>query len=260
MNTFVMTVITKEFDGIFLIGINRPTKKNCVNHETAVQLLEAFKSFNATPKHKVAILYGEGGTFCAGYDLQEVSEGRHMEKGPEFVDFIQKHRFLGPTNLKIEKPIIAAIEGYAVAGGFELTLMADLRVVADDAIMGVFCRRVGVPLIDGGTVRLPKIIGLGRALDIILTGRDVYAKEAKEIGLATMISPKGQALNKAIDLARLIMKHPEACMLTDRQSVFNSSQCSHDDAMGFEYEKGQEVLVEAIEGAKKFTKRSRSKL
>ncbi|CAJ0580145.1 unnamed protein product, partial [Mesorhabditis spiculigera] len=256
-----MSVITKNADGVFLIGINRAVKKNCVNHQTAVELLAAFQRFNATPELKVAVLYGEGGTFCAGYDLSEVATGSHVKPDDTaFEEFIEKHRFMGPTNLKLKKPLIAAVEGYAVAGGLELSLMADLRVIAEDATLGVFCRRVGVPLIDGGTVRLPQIVGLGRTLDIILTGRAVDAAEAHQIGLANRVVKKGEAVNVAISLAREIMKHPELCMLTDRRSVFNSLNGSHDEAMKFEYEKGQEVLVEAIQGAQKFTKRDRSKL
>ncbi|TKR64236.1 hypothetical protein L596_024806 [Steinernema carpocapsae] len=149
-------------DSVLLIGINRAKKKNCVSHETAKQLISAFERFEESKDYKVAVLYGEGGTFCAGYDLSEVSKG---EFPPE--KFLEKYRPMGPSMMQFSKPVIGAIEGHAVAGGFELSLMCDLRVVAKSAKFGVFCRRHGVPLIDGGTVRLPKLIGMSRAMDMM---------------------------------------------------------------------------------------------
>ncbi|TKR64237.1 hypothetical protein L596_024807 [Steinernema carpocapsae] len=165
------TVNVTPYGEILLIGINRPKKRNCVNHETAKQLVSAFERFENYKEFKVAILYGEGGTFCAGYDLNQVAKGQFPPK-----EFLDKYRFMGPSLMRFSKPIIGAIEGYAVSCGLEISLMCDLRVVAKSAKFGIFCRRLGCPLLDGGTVRLPKLIGMSRAMDMILTGREVDAK------------------------------------------------------------------------------------
>ncbi|CAI5448091.1 unnamed protein product [Caenorhabditis angaria] len=244
--------ITEE-NGILLIGINRASKKNCVNHETARELVTAFEKFNNTDDLKCAILYGEGGTFCAGYDLEEVSTGGFTKIESEF---LEKYRYMGPSIMPIKKPLIAAIEGYAVAGGLELSLMADLRVCSKSSKMGVFCRRVGVPLIDGGTVRLPRVVGLGRALDLILTGREIGAIEAKEWGLVNRVAEDGKALDEAIKLAELIRSHPELCMLADRESTYHSLDHSTQDAFDFEFQ-SVKVLPDSIKGAKNFIKKSK---
>ncbi|GMT04863.1 hypothetical protein PENTCL1PPCAC_27037, partial [Pristionchus entomophagus] len=240
-------------DGIFVITINNPTRNNCVGHPTAKALVDAFEQFEADDNAKVAVLHGEGSNFCCGYDLKEVSEGGFVNADEQF---LAKYRYMGPTAMALRKPLIAAVEGYAVAGGLEMSLLADLRVASSSARFGVFCRRVGVPLIDGGTVRLPKVIGLGGALDLILTGREVNAEEALSIGLVNRVVEKGKALEESIKLAKLIASHPNQCMLVDRTSVYNSlSTPNLKDALDFEYTEGVSVLNESIQGALKFMNR-----
>uniref|UniRef100_A0A8R1HSK3 Uncharacterized protein n=1 Tax=Caenorhabditis japonica TaxID=281687 RepID=A0A8R1HSK3_CAEJA len=249
-------LVNTRCDGpVFLIGINRPEKKNCVNHATALQLIDAFERFNEDSAMKTAVLYGEGGTFCAGYDLEAVSKAEHQVVEPSFFD---NYRYMGPSILKLKKPLIAAIEGYAVAGGLELSLMADLRVAASSAKMGVFCRKVGVPLIDGGTVRLPRVIGLGRALDLILTGREIRAEEAMQWGLVNRIAKDGEVLNEAVELAKLIASHPEACMLADRESTYYSLDHTEDESFAHEFESIR-VLAESVKGAQKFVQSKKKK-
>ncbi|EGT32126.1 CBN-ECH-3 protein [Caenorhabditis brenneri] len=246
-------VKTRKDGPVFLIGINRPAKKNCVNHATALQLIDAFEKFNEDISLKTAVLYGEGGTFCAGYDLESVSKAEHQTVADDFFD---KYRYMGPSIMKIKKPLIAAIEGYAVAGGLELSLMADLRVSSPTAKLGVFCRRVGVPLIDGGTVRLPRVIGLGRALDMILTGREVGAQEALQWGLVNRIAE--DAVEEAVKLGKLIASHPELCMLADRESTYYSLDHTEDESFAFEFE-NTKVLAESIKGAQKFVKEQKDR-
>ncbi|EFO87643.1 CRE-ECH-3 protein [Caenorhabditis remanei] len=248
-------VITRQDGPVFLIGINRANKKNCVNHATALQLIDVFEKFNEDPTLKTAVLYGEGGTFCAGYDLESVSKAEHQNVADDFFD---KNRYMGPTIMKIKKPLIAAIEGYAVAGGLELSLMADLRVASTSAKFGVFCRRVGVPLIDGGTVRLPRVVGLGRALDMILTGREVGTQEAFQWGLVNRIADEGKTVEEAIKLGKLIASHPEMCMLTDRESTYYSLDHTEEESFANEFE-STKVLAESIKGAQKFMKEQKSK-
>ena len=204
---------------VFTVVLSRPEHRNAVDGETAVALAEAFRQFEAEPDAKVAVLYGEGGTFCAGADLKAVSEGRRASNptrregdGP-----------MGPSRMVLSKPTIAAVAGYAVAGGLELALWCDLRVVEESAIFGVFCRRWGVPLIDGGTVRLPRIIGMGRALDMILTGRPVGAEEALRFGLADRVVPDGESRTAAESLAEQIAGFPERCMRSDRLSAYEQA-------------------------------------
>ncbi|GIY88431.1 hypothetical protein CDAR_287421 [Caerostris darwini] len=195
-----VVLVTKRYP-LYLVGINRPKKRNCVNSETAFELKKAFENFAEDSQAHAAVLYGVGGTFCAGYDLQEVSGGEvnlSPDVGP-----------MGPTKMLLKKPVMAAIDGHAVAGGLELALWCDLRVMEESAILGVFCRRFGVPLIDGGTVRLPKLIGLAKALDMILTGRGVNGREAYEMGLVTKLCKKGEALQQAIDLAESLCDVPQ---------------------------------------------------
>ncbi|PIC22420.1 hypothetical protein B9Z55_016486 [Caenorhabditis nigoni] len=252
VNNFVNT---RQDGPVLLIGINRANKKNCVNHATALQLIDAFETFNNDSTMKTAVLYGEGGTFCAGYDLKSVSKAEHQSVADDFFD---KYRYMGPSIMKIKKPLIAAIEGYAVAGGLELSLMADLRVSSPSAKFGVFCRRVGVPLIDGGTVRLPRVVGLGRALDLILTGREIGAKEALEWGLVNRIAEEGKVIEEAVKLGKLIASHPEMCMLADRESTYYSLDHTEEESFAYEFE-STKVLAESIKGAQKFVEQQKNR-
>jgi enoyl-CoA hydratase len=231
-----------------LVAIARPQRRNAVDADTAAALAQAFRRFEDDPDAHVAVLAGDGGTFCAGADLKAISEGggnllSDTGDGP-----------MGPSRLHLAKPVIAAIEGHAVAGGLELALWCDLRVVAEDAVMGVFCRRFGVPLIDGGTVRLPRLIGQSRALDLVLTGRAVDAAEALAIGLANRVVPSGQAVESALELAAQIAALPQICMRNDRRSLLEQWGFSEDEAMRQEYARGLQTLAsgESVEGAKRF--------
>lgn len=237
-----------------LIEIQRPEVRNAVDPPTAKSLYEAFREFDEDKDSYVAVLYGAGGNFCAGYDLKALSKSDGTEiKSPDVSDMGP----MGPTRLRLSKPVIAAISGYAVAGGLELALLCDLRVVDQSAVMGVFCRRFGVPLVDGGTVRLPQLIGLSRAMDLILTGRPVDAQEAFSIGLANRLVPKGTALEAAISLATDIAQYPQGCMRTDRSSALNAvyDAGSEADALAYEFSHGINVIQEeSIPGASSFAK------
>ncbi|WP_238422396.1 crotonase/enoyl-CoA hydratase family protein [Gordonia sp. 'Campus'] len=208
-----MTVIERTEGPVRVIGIDRPDRRNAVDRATADALADAFRRFDADESVAVAVLHGEGGTFCAGADLKAIADGDPNRVDPE------GDGPMGPSRMELTKPVIAAISGYAVAGGLELALWADLRVVDDDAVFGVFCRRWGVPLIDGGTVRLPRLIGESRAMDLVLTGRAVAADEALAIGLANRVVPSGTSLAAAIALATEIAAFPQTCMRQDRMSV-----------------------------------------
>lgn len=240
---------------MFLIGINRPDKRNAVNQETAAELYEAIETFEKTEDLYAAVLYGKGGNFCAGYDLSEVAAAASAGSLPD-ADTLPKGRGpMGPSRMMFSKPIIAAVSGYAVAGGLELACMCDLRIVEQSAIMGVFCRRFGVPLIDGGTVRLPQLIGLSRALDMILTGRPVTANEALQMGLANRVVPVGAALGEATKIAQTLSNFPQECMRRDRESAFYScfNATSLDDAFKFEYDNAKAVIKsESVKGAQRF--------
>lgn len=242
-----MSVRTEKRGPVTTIVLDRPERRNAVDRTTASALAAAFRAFEADESATVAVLYGAGGTFCAGADLKAIAEGEGNRvasdgDGP-----------MGPSRMKLDKPVIAAIAGHAVAGGLELACFCDLRVAEEDATLGVFCRRFGVPLIDGGTVRLPRIIGLGRALDLILTGRPVGADEALAIGLVNRVVPKGTAREEAEALALAIASHPALCMRGDRRSVFASFDRDHDAAMAFEFEQGIEVIAtESLDGARRF--------
>jgi enoyl-CoA hydratase len=197
---------------VWTVVLDRPGVRNAVDRATATALADAFRAFEASPDSAVAVLWGAGGTFCAGADLRamdNVLDPDPLADAP-----------MGPSRLALSKPVIAAISGHAVAGGLELALWCDVRVVEADAVLGVFCRRWGVPLVDGGTVRLPRIVGLGRALDLILTGRPVAADEALAIGLANRVVPVGTARSAAEDLAGQIAAFPQACVRSDRRSVY----------------------------------------
>lgn len=229
------------------VVINRPEARNAVNGPTARALFEAFDEFDKDDSASVAVLWGDNGSFCAGADLKALSTpdanpAHRTGPGP-----------MGPTRMVLSKPVIAAVSGYAVAGGLELALWCDLRVVEEDAIMGVFCRRWGVPLIDGGTIRLPRLIGHSRAMDMILTGRGVDANEAYAMGLANRVVPKGQARQRAEELAAELAQLPQKCMRSDRLSALNQWGMSESEALGFEFGSLSRVAAEALEGASRFS-------
>lgn len=232
------------------VVLNRPEKRNAVDGAMATLLRQAFEQFEADAALKVAVLCGAGGNFCAGFDLTAVGDpARRQELDPEGGGSGP----MGPSRMALSKPVIAAVSGYAVAGGMELALMADLRVVERDATFGVFCRRWGVPLIDGGTVRLPRLIGMGRALDLILTGRPVGADEALMMGLANRVVEPGQARAAAQKLALEIATFPQACMLADRQSAYRQWDLSLADALRQEGAHGTPIVfAEGIAGAARF--------
>ena len=246
---FLMLVLTEKNGPVTTIVINRPEVRNCVDGPTALALAEAFKAFEADDQARVAVLVGAGGYFCAGADLKGVSEGRANRLEPE------GDGPMGPSRMRFIKPTIAAVSGYAVAGGLELALMCDLRVVEKDAVFGVFCRRWGVPLIDGGTVRLPRLIGLSQALDLILTGRPVEADEALRMGLANRVVETGRARAAAEELAARIAAFPWLCLLNDRRSAYESLDLAFDQAMAREFELGLSTIKsgETLEGAARFT-------
>lgn len=244
------TVVEETHGPVRQITINRPAARNAVDHDTALALYDAFKAFDADETLSVAIITGAGGNFCAGADLKAVASGKgnptHTggDLGP-----------MGPSRLQLSKPVIAAVDGYAVAGGLELALWCDLRVASPSARFGVFCRRFGVPLIDGGTVRLPRLIGASRAMDLILTGREVAPEEAHAIGLANYLTPDETALPRALKLAEDIAAFPQLCMRTDRTSALNQWSMSEEDALTAEFAGGLDVLKagSAREGAARFS-------
>jgi len=237
-----------EKDGaVATIILSRPQVRNAVDLETAEALVSAVEHFEAEASLRVAVLWGEGGTFCSGADLKAVATGEGINRlEPE------GNAPMGPSRRVPTKPIIAAISGYAVAGGLELALWCDLRVVEEDAVLGVFCRRLGVPLIDGGTVRLPRLIGLSRALDLILTGRPVKAQEALAIGLANRVVPTGEARRAAEALARELAAFPQACLRADRLSAHEGLALPLEKALEAEFARGLPVLNEGREGAQRF--------
>ena len=229
--------------------INRADRRNSVDRATAQALVEAFERFDSDPEASVAILTGADGNFCAGADLKAIAEGQGNRVSPV------GDAPMGPSRMRLSKPVIAAIEGFAVAGGFELALWCDLRVMAEDAVFGVFCRRFGVPLIDMGTIRLPRLIGHSRAMDLILTGRPVNADEAQAIGLANRVAPSGKALEHARALAHEIASFPQACMRSDRESAIDQWSLSEADAIAHEFTLGQAVIGsgQTREGAQRFS-------
>lgn len=243
-------VYTETTNAVVTIVINRPGKRNAVDRETANALRQAFADFEANDELKVAVLWGEGGNFCAGADLEAVGD---PERRNEIEATGTTHGPMGPSRMELSKPVIAAVSGYAVAGGLELALMCDLRVVEESAIFGVFCRRWGVPLIDGGTVRLPRIVGHGNAMDMILTGRPVNAKESKAMGLANRVVPDGQARPVAEALAADIAGFPQKCLRADRHSAIHQWDMELPQALAAEGAGGYPVVFEeAIEGAGRF--------
>lgn len=242
-----MTVSTEITGPVTTVVIDRPEARNAVDGPTAAALAEAFRAFDADDTQSVAVLTGAGGTFCAGADLKAIG----TEQGNQVTT--DGDGPMGPSRMRLSKPVIAAVEGYAVAGGLELAIWCDLRVAAVDATFGVFCRRWGVPLIDGGTVRLPRLVGAGRAMDLILTGRPVAADEALRIGLADRVVPAGSARAEAEALAAEIAALPQACLRNDRLSALDQEGRSESDAMRVELEHGMRSLRDgALEGAARF--------
>jgi enoyl-CoA hydratase len=239
----IMVHIEKR-DAVTTVILDRPEARNAIDRATAEALAEAFRAFDADPDAKAAVLWGANGTFCAGADLKRF-DNRVREEGDGPI---------GVSRLVLGKPVIAAVSGYAVAGGLELAIWCDLRVVEEDAVFGVFCRRWGVPLIDGGTVRLPRIIGMGRALDMILTGRPVGAEEALRIGLADRVVDDGQSRAAAEALAEEIAGFPQLCMRYDRLSAYEQAGLSISDAIGNEFRRGMDVIRsgETAAGAQRF--------
>uniref|UniRef100_A0A182FAQ1 Enoyl-CoA hydratase n=1 Tax=Anopheles albimanus TaxID=7167 RepID=A0A182FAQ1_ANOAL len=246
-------IVVEKENNITLIGINRPKVRNAIDAVTGVELSNAIAAFETDPTADVGILYGVGGTFCSGYDLTELSASD--DTGAVRSNVLNPDGVMGPTRRMIKKPLICAISGYCVAGGLELALMCDLRVMEENAVLGFFNRRFGVPLIDGGTVRLPALIGLSRALDLMLTGRAVTAKEALEIGLVNRIVAVGAGLGQAYNLAMSIAKYPQLCIRHDRAAAYYGafSAQSFEDAMERETQTvTDELLAEARTGADKF--------
>jgi enoyl-CoA hydratase len=244
-----MPLVRSESHGsVLVVTLDRPEVRNAIDGPTADELAEIFRGFDADEELRVAVLTGEGGCFCAGADLKAVSAGRGKPvrvygDGP-----------LGPSRMQLRKPVIAAIEGYAVAGGLELALWCDLRVAASDAVFGVYCRRWGMPLIDGGTVRLPRLIGQSHAMDMVLTGRGVSGEEARSMGLANRLVEPGESLGAAIELAQELARFPQRCMRGDRRSLLEQWGLSHESAMRSELRIGMDTLRsgEALEGASRF--------
>lgn len=244
-----MGIHTETRGFVRVITIDRPEARNAVDRATAEALAEAFRDFDAEDSARVAVLTGAGGTFCAGADLKAVAQGRpnRVEEtgdGP-----------MGPSRMMLSKPVIAAVEGHAVAGGLELAIWCDLRVAARSAVFGVFCRRFGVPLIDGGTIRLPRLIGHSRAMDMILTGRAVDAQEALSFGLVNRVCEDGAALDDAVALAEQIGAFPQGCLRRDRASALGQWSLSEEDALRAEVRLGLETLAsgETVAGATRFS-------
>jgi len=242
-----MTILISQSGPVTTITIDRPERRNAIDDATALSLRQAFDAFDKDDNAAVAVLTGAGGAFCAGYDLKAFADaGTTYDPNGEGP--------MGPTRRLLSKPVVAAIEGHAVAGGLELALWCDLRVASATAVFGVFCRRWGVPLIDGGTVRLPRLIGQGRALDMILTGRAVDAEEALAIGLASRVVPEGEALAAAQALALEIAAFPALCMRIDRASTYRSFDLDLTDALREEGRSGAEAVAQgARDGAARFS-------
>ncbi len=246
-----MSVRVEKSGPITTVILSRPERRNAVDQRTAQALADAFRGFEADEEARVAVLFGEGGTFCAGADLKAASSGEGANRvtpdgdGP-----------MGPTRMQLSKPVVAAVAGHAVAGGLEMALWCDLRVAESSAVFGVFCRRWGVPLVDGGTVRLPRVVGMGRALDMILTGRPVDAQEALGMGLADRVVPDGEARAAAEQLGREIAAFPQTCMRGDRRSAYDQWGLDETAAMAREYELGMATIRsgETREGATRFAR------
>jgi len=244
-----VTVHAENRGAVTVVTIDRPAVRNAVDRDAAEALAAAFRAFDADDSQSIAVLTGAGGTFCAGADLKTIAKGggNRVEEtgdGP-----------MGPTRMTLSKPVIAAVEGHAVAGGLELALWCDLRVAAETAVFGVYCRRFGVPLVDGGTVRLPRLIGHSHAMDMILTGRGVGGEEALRMGLANRLVPAGEALKEAVQLAEQLAGFPQRCMRGDRLGVISQWSLSEQEALLLETRRGLEVIGsgETREGVERFS-------
>ncbi len=252
-------VRVEKLDGVTVVTLDRPEVRNAVDAATARNLYDAFVAFEEDAQARVAVFHGAHGHFCAGWDLQAGARMARNEGGPGVLtdlDFDPAHVKplgpMGPSRLLLSKPVIAAVSGAAVAGGMELALWCDMRVMEDDAYFGVYCRRFGVPLIDGGTVRLPRLVGMGHAMDLILTGRKVEAPEALAMGLANRVVPTGQARESAIALARELAKFPQATMNADRISAHVQWGLPLPQALYQEWERGKHRIGDGLEGAGRF--------
>ena len=246
-----MTVTIEKDGPVSTVILDRAHARNAVDRPTAEALAAAFREFDEDEAARVGVLWGAHGAFCAGADLKAVAEG----PGSARINRLEADGDapMGVSRLALSKPVIGAVSGHAVAGGLEVALWCDLRIAEEDAVLGVYCRRWGVPLIDGGTVRLPRIIGLGRALDLILSGRGVDAREALAMGLVNRLVPKGKAREEAEALARQLAELPQTCLRSDRQSVYEQQGLPLQDAMAREFELGRQALAdEAVSGAQRF--------
>lgn len=248
----------EKLDDVTVVTLDRPEVRNAVDAATAQALHAAFLGFEADADARVAVFHGDNGHFCAGWDLQfgaSLQDGTAVVQGLDYqLQDVQPAGPMGPSRLLLSKPVIAAVSGAAVAGGMELALWCDLRVMEEDAYFGVYCRRFGVPLIDGGTVRLPRLIGMGHAMDLILTGRKVEADEALRIGLANRVVPRGQAREAAIALARQLAKFPQATMLADRMNAYEQWGKPLPEALHGEWERSKQRIADGLEGAARFAK------
>lgn len=251
----------EHIDTVTLVTLNRPQVRNAVDTDTAKELYDAFVAFDLDPNARVAVFHGAHGHFCAGWDLQYGAQmatsgntgGQNLLSSLNYQASDQQPRgAMGPSRLLLSKPVIAAVSGAAVAGGMELALWCDMRVMEEDAYFGVYCRRFGVPLIDGGTVRLPRLIGMGHAMDLILTGRKVDATEAVQMGLANRVVPKGQARDAAIALAQSLAQFPQKTMLADRESAYTQWDLPLKQALHQEWERGKHCIAEGLQGATRF--------
>ncbi len=244
-----MSLVRYERQGaVAIVTIDRPEVRNCVDRNTADELAAAFRRFESEQDAAVAVLTGAGGCFCAGADLKGVGEGRGNRLTPE------GDGPMGPSRMLLDKPVLAAVEGYAVAGGLELAVWCDMRIAATDAVFGVFCRRWGVPLVDGGTIRLTRLIGQSHAMDMILTGRGVSGEEARMMGLANRLVAPGKALEEAIELSEKLSRFPQLCMRGDRLSAYRQWSLGLEEALAEETRIGLEVIAsgETLEGAQRF--------
>lgn len=243
------SAVSVHEDGpVWTVVVDRPAQRNAIDLHTAAALYAAFDRFDRSDEARVAVLWGAGGQFCAGADLKAIAAGMPNRLQPDGPGP------LGPTRMELSKPVIAAVAGYAVAGGMELALWCDLRVVEEDVVFGVFCRRFGVPLIDGGTVRLPRLIGLSRAMDLILTGRPVSADEALQIGLANRVVPRGRGRQEAEALARQLAEFPQRCLRADRKSARGQFEFDQSEALRREFDGALGVLAaESTVGAARFS-------
>lgn len=253
-------VHSEIIDGITVVTLDRPEVRNAVDRNTALALHAAFMAFEADADSPVAVFHGAHGHFCAGWDLQAGAQLAAQEDKDDAMAYMawpeQARQIpgpMGPSRLLLSKPVIAAVSGAAVAGGMELALWCDLRVMEEDAYFGVYCRRFGVPLIDGGTVRLPRLIGMGHAMDLILTGRRVDAPEAHSMGLANRVVPPGLARQAALELARTLAGFPQATMNADRASAYAQWDLPLEAALRQEWEAGKQRIGDALQGAQKFS-------